>query len=527
MGGDLGKFGDRFINPYDGRRDRQQWLDMAARIRNDPALSALNTALLVRHLNGVAWKALLGVKFIWAGPPGDIHVLEMWPGAKRHATDSNTSVGTYLRDIDRVVNSSDWDLFRVRDTMEQIIERIEALRLSDPEFQVCLRFEEAQLKELRWPTIVWNRLHFMPGQYEFVLRRQWDEGSWLATVTKGLRPGTDLTDLELQAIWNRLCPDNRFTRRDRLRPRLAEFAWLGFSADEKRDHERAVGPYDKIAESLLRRANKLAGGQYKTEKQRLEWLNDKQQKGLEAITGLRVRRRSKTQLVEVGLPDDMAAAVDFESGMTIDERRLRNNKNPHLWRRDPFFETEPKLNKRGKPYYPGTAFNKGTVLMRRGVVIDGPLWPVLVDLEIRPAKKGSSVRGPKKARSSTEPKLNCYGGKSRPAGEEWKPDKPVLDAKPIVEVIYSDFEKEQAAQEQTEFDARYQFNIPGNWWDENNSFAEELMTLKAKKPLPHSFGEIFFNQRRCYTERSLRDPDCCDPSPLKSNPKPPDPTGYR
>jgi len=93
-----------------------------------------------------------------------------------------------------------------------------------------------------------------------------------------------------------------------------------------------------------------------------------------------------------------------------------------------------------------------------------------------------------------------------------------------VEVYTSDFKAEQELQDTQTFNdlsakrSRRQRQRPCREIDvpagEMHSYAEELMTFAAKKPIPHDWGTVLFGNRLHYSERSLLKPAQVDRTPL-------------
>ena len=255
------------------------------------------------------------------------------------------------------------------------------------------------------------------------------------------------------------------------------------------------------------------GVNIETEQRRIEGLNDQHNAWLESITG-------KTFEVEdytgdghaVGDMADQIAATDMtveHVGYKIEDRRNRENE---------FLEPTEKLltkgKRKGKTYRPNKAGLCRT-LIQRGVMLDGwASWRALFDMWRRPPKKGShywrAVRGAKKGEGigrGNERGLfdDCQRGFT-------------------VEVYTSDFKAEQELQDTQTFNdlsakrSRRQRQRPCREIDvpagEMHSYAEELMTFAAKKPIPHDWGTVLFGNRLRYSERSLLKPAQADRTPL-------------
>jgi hypothetical protein len=271
-----------------------------------------------------------------------------------------------------------------------------------------------------------------------------------------------------------------------------------------------IAPPRREEEYECRHIARHLGFNAETEQRRIEGLNDRHRAWLESITGKTIEVEDYTgDGHAVGDMADQTAAMEmtFEHvGHKIEDRRNRENE---------FLEPTEKLltkgKRKGKTYRPNKAGPCRTLVMR-GIRLDGwASWHALFDASYRPSLFG---RPPKKG-SQYFDKLKPTAPKERGLFGSWR-------TAPI-EVYSSDFKCEQELQDTQSFDdlsarrSRRQLKrdvreiiVPEGW---DGSYAEELMTLTAKKPIPHEYGVIPFGWCIHYSDgRTLVNPALYDRS---------------
>jgi hypothetical protein len=292
------------------------------------------------------------------------------------------------------------------------------------------------------------------------------------------------------------------------------------------DHHDIAKPRQQ-EEYRCRHIAATLGVNVETERRRIEDLNDQHTAWLESITG-------KTFEVEeytgdghtVGDMADQTAATEmtFEHvGYKIEDRRDRKNE---------FLEDTEKLltkgNRKGKTYRPNKAGPCRT-LVKQGAVLDGwASWHALFD-----ASRGVRVEGWEGC-----PKL--FGSPPKKGSDYFKKLKPTAPKErglfgssrtAPIEVYTSDFKAEQELQDTQDFDlsarrSRRQrkrdvreIDVSEEWAFGSgvHSYADELMTLTAKRPIPRECGAIPFGYRVYYSERTILKPSLYDTS-LKRDP---------
>jgi len=261
-----------------------------------------------------------------------------------------------------------------------------------------------------------------------------------------------------------------------------------------------------------------------TERLRVEDLNLQHEAWLESITGKTIEFEDYTgDGHAVSDPEAQTAAIDmtFEHvGYKIEDRRARKNE---------FLEdTEKTLTKgkrKGKTYRPNRA-DPGKVLIKRGAVLDGwASWHALFD-----ASRGVRVEGWEgcpKLFGSPPKKGSDYFNKLKPTAPKERGLFGSSRTAPI-EVYTSDYKAEQELQDTQDFDlsarrSRRQrkrdvreIDMSEDWAFGSgvHSYADELMTFAAKKPIPHECGVIPLGYRVYYSERTVLNPALYDGSPF-------------
>jgi hypothetical protein len=240
---------------------------------------------------------------------------------------------------------------------------------------------------------------------------------------------------------------------------------------------------------------------------RISGLNSEHNAWLTAIAGKTVEPPPRQKRHYAGDMAAQTAATDmtFEHvGYRIDNRRERENE---------FLEATEKVltkgKRKGRTYRPNKAGPCKT-LISRGAMLEGwASWHALFDMYRRPPKKGSqhwrAVRGVKRGESIKH-------GNERGLFDDCQRETPI-------EVYTSDFKVEQELQDTQTFDlsakrsrrnrTRPLREIPVSWeWGDRgkparHSYADELMTLAAKKPVPHEWGSTLFGMRLVYGTADL------------------------
>jgi hypothetical protein len=248
---------------------------------------------------------------------------------------------------------------------------------------------------------------------------------------------------------------------------------------------------------------------------RIANLNQRHDAWLEKLTGKTIEVEEYTgDGHAVGDPAEQSAALDmtFEHvGYKIEDRRDRKNE---------FLEDTEKLltkgKRKGKTYRP----NKAGPCRR----LTGQARAMaLADMVDRPPKKGSqywrALRGVRRGEAIGR-------GKERGLFED-------CQRKQAIEVYTSDFKAEQELQDtqtfglsanrsrrQDPFTPRVsprpfrEIDVPWHWGRDAQSYADELMTFTAKKPIPHEWGATLFGKRFVYGAKGLRGPAHVDRTPV-------------
>jgi hypothetical protein len=274
-----------------------------------------------------------------------------------------------------------------------------------------------------------------------------------------------------------------------------------------------IAPPRREQEYQCRHIARHLGVNVETERRRIEGLNDRHAAWLESITGKTIEVADYTgDGHAVGDMADQTAATDmtFEHvGYRIDDRRNRENE---------FLEPTEKLltkgKRKGKTYRPNKAGPCRT-LIKRGIRLDGwASWHALFDASrgvkvegwaaifapfylVSPASPYRMDRPPKKGSQyfdklkPTAPKEPGLFGSSRTAP---------------IEVYGSDYKADQDLQDTQTYDASArrsrrkdpfnprvsprpcrEIDVPDDWGipfgEAGHSYADELMTFAAKKPI--------------------------------------------
>jgi hypothetical protein len=222
-----------------------------------------------------------------------------------------------------------------------------------------------------------------------------------------------------------------------------------------------------------------------TERARVEDLNLRHEAWLESITGKIIEVADDKRQHPAGLNQDDAIGMAAEDiGFNVFERRNRHND---------LLEGVEKRDRRGKRYRPNKA---------------GPCRTLTGDeliaaiATLRPSKKGWPYRKPEPR--GNEPCLfdQCRRAKRKPLEKYAAYVVPLMSAPREVE----DYKPElgRSTCRVLRKNKVRVINVPTDW--QNESFAEELMTFRAKKPLPHEWGETLFGNRLDYGAQSLLRP---------------------